>query len=136
MMTANRGAMSEPIPKLTTLLWRGCRKRCPQCGQGALYQRWMKLHDRCSVCGLQYLPNQGDLWGPLVFVDRVVFLIPLVVIFYFLRWQPNLIILALFGGAMLFLLVYTVPHRNGMSVALDYLIRRKSGELVGPNSSQ
>jgi uncharacterized protein (DUF983 family) len=128
--------MSEPIPKLSTLLWRGCRKRCPQCGQGALYQRWMKLHDHCSVCGLQYLPNQGDLWGPLVFVDRIVFLIPLVVLFYFLRWHPNPIILALFGGAMLFLLVYTVPHRNGISVALDYLIRRKSGEQVGPNSSQ
>ena len=128
--------MSEPIPKLSTLLWRGCRKRCPQCGQGALYQRWMKLHDHCSLCGLQYLPNQGDLWGPLVFVNRVVFLIPLVVLFYFLRWHPKSIILALFAGAMLFLLVFTMPHRNGMSVALDYLIRRKSGELANRNSSQ
>ena len=127
--------MSEPIPKMSTLLWRGCRKRCPQCGQGALYQRWMKLHDHCPVCGLQYLPNQGDLWGPLVFVDRVVFLIPLVVLFYFLRWHPNSISLAFFGGAMLFLLIFTMPHRNGMSVAIDYLIRRKSGELAGPDSS-
>jgi hypothetical protein len=81
------------------------------------------------------VPNQGDLWGPLVFVDRVVFLIPLVVLFYFLRWHPHSIILALFGGAMLFLLVFTMPHRNGMSVAIDYLIRRKSGELRDGNSS-
>ena len=71
-----------------------------------------------------------------MFVDRVVFLIPLVVLFYFLRWHPNSIILALFGGVMLFVLVFTMPHRNGMSVAIDYLIRRKSGELPGRNSSQ
>src|SRR5689334_3309625 len=78
-----------PIPKLRTLLWRGWRKKCPQCGQGALYKRWLTLHERCPVCGLQYLANQGDLFGALMFLDRVLFIIPLIVLFYFRVWHPN-----------------------------------------------
>ncbi|HKI70184.1 MAG TPA: hypothetical protein VKA67_11385, partial [Verrucomicrobiae bacterium] len=73
--------MNEPIPKLRTLLGRGCRKKCPQCGQGPLFIHWIKMHRNCSKCGLHYLPDQGDLWGPLVFLDRLLFIIPIIVFF-------------------------------------------------------
>jgi len=66
--------MSDSIPKLSTLLWRGWRRKCPQCGQGALFRRWITLHDHCPVCGLKYLENQGDLWGYLLLVDRGLFI--------------------------------------------------------------
>ena len=124
--------MREPIPKLKTLIWRGCHQKCPQCGQGDLYQRWVRLHEHCPVCGLKYLQNQGDLLGPLIFLDRVLFLIPLFVLFYFGVWHPKLIWFLLFGGALMFLLIYTIPHRNGVSLAIDYLIRRKEGDLADP----
>jgi uncharacterized protein (DUF983 family) len=121
-------AAVDPIPKLRTLLGRGFRRQCPHCGRGALFQRWIKLHDRCPVCGLQYLSNQGDLWGPLVFIDRLLFIIPLIVLLYFRIWNPNWLFFFLFGGVMILALVWTVPQRLGMSLAIDYLIRRKSGE--------
>jgi hypothetical protein len=89
----------------------------------------MRLHENCPVCGLKYLESQGDLLGPLVFLDRLLFLIPLVVLFYFRVWHPKLIWLPLVGGAVLFLLVYTMPNRNGASLAIDYLVRRKEGDL-------
>ena len=123
--------MTKPIPKLSSLLWRGWRKKCPQCGQGDLYRSWMRLHEHCPACGLKYLESQGDLLGPLVFLDRLLFLIPLVVLFYFGVWHPRLLWLVLSGGATLFLLVYTMPNRNGVSLAIDYLIRRKEGDLKG-----
>ncbi len=118
-----------PLPKLRTLLWRGCRKKCPQCGRGALYQGWLKLHEHCDCCGLHYLPNQGDLWGPLLFLDRVLFIIPLIVVIYFRQFSAHWIWLLLGGGTMIFLLVFTLPYRNGVSLAIDYLIRRKVGDL-------
>ena len=65
------------------MFWRGCRKKCPQCGQGALFRRWITLHDHCSVCGLKYLENQGDLWGYLLLIDRGLFILPLIVMIYF-----------------------------------------------------
>ena len=122
--------MNEPIPKFKTLIWRGCHKKCPQCGQGDLYQGWIRLHVHCPVCGLKYLPDQGDLLGPLIFLDRVLFLIPMFVLFYFGVWHPKLIWFLLAGGTMMFLLIYTIPHRNGVSLAIDYLIRRKEGDLA------
>ena len=121
--------VSEPIPKLRTLVRRGWRKKCPQCGDGDLYRRWMRLHEHCPVCGLKFLESQGDLLGPLVFLDRLLFLIPLVVLVYFGMWRSRLIWMLLLGSVVIFLLIYTMPNRNGVSLAIDYLLRRKEGDL-------
>ena len=122
--------MSEPTPTLVTLIRRGWRRKCPRCAQGNLYQRWMRLHDQCPVCGLKYIQNQGDLLGPLMFLDRVLFMVPVVVLLYFGVWRPALSGFVVFGVVCLFLFFYTMPHRNGVSLALDYLIRRKQGDLA------
>jgi uncharacterized protein (DUF983 family) len=122
-------------PGLKTLLWRGARKRCPQCGEGPLYRRWMILHESCPVCGLQYLANRGDLLGPLVFLDRVLFLIPLILLCYFRILDTSQPVLLALAGVLIFLLIFTMPHRNGVSLALDYLIRRKSGDLPEPSGT-
>ena len=133
MNQSTPAAPADSIPELRTLLWRGFRRKCPHCGRGALFQNWIKLHDRCPVCGLQYLSNQGDLWGPLVFLDRLLFIIPLIVLLYFRVWNPNWFFFFLFGGIAIIALVVTVPQRLGMSLAMDYLVRRKSGELTEEN---
>ena len=122
--------MPETTPKLRTLLWRGWRTKCPHCGRGDIYQRWMRLHERCPECGLKYLQSHGDLFGPLMLLDRVLFIIPGIVLFYFGVWHPTLVGFLLFGVTTLFLLVYTMPNRNGVSLAVDYFIRRKEGDLV------
>lgn len=49
-------------------LWQaGLRCRCPRCGQGKLFQAYLKFAERCSVCGLDFrFADSGD--GPAVFV--------------------------------------------------------------------
>lgn len=32
----------------------GLRGRCPRCGQGALFDGFLKVTDRCQVCGLEF----------------------------------------------------------------------------------
>jgi hypothetical protein len=78
---------------------------------------------------LKLLANQGDLWGALVLLDRVLFLIPFIVLIYFRVWRPNQVVFYALGGGMIAALIFTMPHRNGVGLAFDYLIRRKSGEL-------
>ena len=85
----------------------------------------MRLHEQCPVCELKFLQNQGDLFGPLVLLDRVLFLIPLIVAFYFGVFNPSTAGLLVFGGITVFLLIYTMPNRNGVSLAIDYFIRHK-----------
>jgi len=126
--------MREPIPTLRTVLWRGVRRRCPQCGEGRVFKGWIRLHDHCEVCGLQYLSNQGDLWAYLVAVDRALFIFPLIIMIYFRIYNPNSVWYYLFCAGLLVGFFYTLPHRNGMSLGVDYLIRRKYGDLSDQES--
>ena len=46
---------SLPMPRWSVAFKRGFSCRCPNCGKGHLYQSYLKLVDRCEVCGdLQY----------------------------------------------------------------------------------
>ena len=51
--------LSRPAPTLGVAL----RRRCPACGQGKLYSSYLKVADRCSVCGLD-LKRQDSGDGP------------------------------------------------------------------------
>jgi uncharacterized protein (DUF983 family) len=54
--------MTQPSPLTAALT---CR--CPQCGEGKLYQGFLTLRPRCDACGLDYsFVDAGD--GPAVFV--------------------------------------------------------------------
>lgn len=45
----------------------GIRGRCPRCGNGKLFDGFLRLAPRCSACGLDYaFADAGD--GPAVFV--------------------------------------------------------------------
>jgi uncharacterized protein (DUF983 family) len=39
-----------PMPRRSLALRRGLVGRCPNCGKGALFRRYLTLVDRCAVC--------------------------------------------------------------------------------------
>ncbi len=121
--------MNKPIPQLRTVLGRGLRRRCPHCGKGRIFRGWVKLHDHCSECGLQYLQDQGDLWAYLVAIDRALFIFPLIVLIYFRLYIPSSAWFCVLAAGLLAGFIYTLPHRNGLALGLDYLVRRKWGDL-------
>jgi uncharacterized protein (DUF983 family) len=94
-----------------------------------VFKGWIKMHARCSVCALQYLPDQGDLWAYLVAIDRALFIFPLIVMIFFRLYVPDIRWFYLVAGVLLVLFVGTLPHRNGLALGVDYLIRRKWGDL-------
>ena len=117
--------MSEPHKR--TILWNGVRRRCPRCGDGRLFRRWLKLRETCPKCGLRYLLNQGDPWAFLLVVDRL-FLLVLIVIIYFKLWPRSLPgVIAVFTG-VLAAFVATMPHRYGLCIAIDYWTRSRWGD--------
>jgi uncharacterized protein (DUF983 family) len=118
-------ASADAIPPLTTLLARGARKRCPQCGQGALFKRLNIMHERCAVCGLQYLEDQGDLFGYLFVLDRVLFVVPLIGMVFLRLYVPSATWFYVVWAIAMIALVVTLPQRTGVSVAIDYLLRRR-----------
>jgi uncharacterized protein (DUF983 family) len=49
----------------------GLTCRCPRCGKGRLFSGYLRVADRCSVCGLDYsFVDAGD--GPAVFIMLIV----------------------------------------------------------------
>lgn len=113
--------MTSSRPKVGTALWRGLRKRCPHCGQGPLFAGWSEI-ERCSACGLVFVPKPGDTWAFTIIGDRLPLGLMVVVIYFgVVRSHPTLgLALMIVLGA---LIVWTAPNRWGAGIALHYLSR-------------
>jgi len=49
----------------------GLRARCPRCGEGRLFEGFLKVSERCEACGLDFsAEDAGD--GPAVFIMLIV----------------------------------------------------------------
>jgi uncharacterized protein (DUF983 family) len=48
--------------------WKGL---CPRCGKGRMFRKWLKLNDKCPVCGLDYrfaAPDDGPAFFSLCII--------------------------------------------------------------------
>ncbi|MTV16217.1 MULTISPECIES: DUF983 domain-containing protein [Bradyrhizobium] len=41
-------------------LWRGFTMKCPNCGQGHLFDHFLKVVNNCAACGEDYTPQRAD----------------------------------------------------------------------------
>ena len=114
--------MSSRSKVIGTALRRGLRKRCPHCGEGPLFSGWSHI-DRCSICGLVFVPSPGDTWAFTIIGDRLP-LGAMIALIYFgvVRSYPTLGVTML--AVVLALAVWTSPNRWGAGIALHYLSRR------------
>lgn len=82
--------MAETLPEMIapirpaggwTTLSRGLRRRCPRCGEGAIFRGWFAMNERCPACGRLFNRAPGYLLGSIYFNYGVTAM--LVVIVYF-----------------------------------------------------
>src|SRR5262245_40936912 len=45
--------------------WALVQQRCPRCCRGPIYQRGMRMHERCPVCDLRFEREPGYFLGAL-----------------------------------------------------------------------
>jgi uncharacterized protein (DUF983 family) len=58
-MIGNTGE-SRPPRDAWRAMWRGFSQRCPNCGEGRLFRSFLKVVDRCSVCGEDLHHQRAD----------------------------------------------------------------------------
>jgi uncharacterized protein (DUF983 family) len=46
---------------------RAWRRRCPQCGEGGLFEGYARLRMQCESCGLVFRREQGAMTGSMYF---------------------------------------------------------------------
>lgn len=116
--------MSKPPvgPIIRTVLARGLRRRCPRCGEGALFRKTIVAYDRCPVCHVLYQRNYGDIWIFVIITDRLPVMAGVIAIFFGFRSvsMPNAFV---FFALLALPLIATFRERQGLAIALDYLWR-------------
>ena len=109
---------------VTGVIFRGLRGRCPRCGQGALFDGFLRIVDRCAACGLGFGGHDvGD--GAIVFVIFVLgFAVVGAALAVELAYRPPLWLhAALWGPAVLGGTPLLLRPAKGMTVALQYRFR-------------
>src|SRR5215208_7238771 len=109
----------------------GIRGRCPQCGEGRLFEGFLKLAPRCDVCGLDFsFADPAD--GPAFFV-MMIMAVPVTAlgIWIELAYEPPLWVHAVTTLPVI-LLVCILPLRffKGWLVGSQFAHKAEEGRLA------
>lgn len=107
----------------------GLRRRCPNCGEGALFASYLRFHERCSVCGANFAAaDAGD--GPAVFVILAVGAIvaPLLIVLQVGLDLPDFLALSITIGAAIGLCLLFLPLFKATFFALQW--KHKASEVT------
>lgn len=99
----------------------GLAGRCPRCGQGKLFSGFLKVADRCSVCGLD-LSKADSADGPAFFIMLLVpaLIIPLAMWVEFSYVPPLWLHAVLWTPLIIGLSIALLRPLKGVMVALQF----------------
>ena len=105
-------------------MWRGSLGKCPACGSGRLFARYLKVADKCETCGLEFAGHQADDAPPyftIFIVGHIVIPIALIVE---RTYQPPLIVhAAMFSLLSIIITLISLPMVKGAVVGLQWALR-------------
>lgn len=117
------GTDGPPRP-LPPALARGARGRCPACGEGRLFPRYLKVAPYCAHCGEELYHHRADDAPPYVVILAVGHIVvPLLVLVEEMFRPPVWTHLALWLPLTLVLSLVLLPLAKGMLVALQWSLR-------------
>jgi uncharacterized protein (DUF983 family) len=122
--------MADPDSAAPSPYVTGLTGRCPRCGEGGLFDGYIRLRHRCDSCGLDYsFADAGD--GPAVFVILIAgFIVVAMALIVEFVYQPPFWVHAVLWGPLI-LVVTLAPLRllKGLLIALQYHHKAAEGRL-------
>jgi uncharacterized protein (DUF983 family) len=104
--------------------------RCPQCGEGEVFQGYLKFRDHCRVCSADFkAADAGD--GPAVFVILIVGAIvaPLLIILQFGLALPAWLALTITMVSAVALCLALLPPFKSLLFALQWKHKAREATL-------
>jgi uncharacterized protein (DUF983 family) len=118
-------ANSEKPASVATVLKRGLRAKCPQCGRGKIFYGWNKVVDACPLCGCELERRGGESW--FFTYMSTAFLTGIIILFMLLFRMPSLFLqITVVIAAWFLMIVLTLPVRKSIGIAIDYLVDLRS----------
>ena len=105
-------------------MWRGARLRCPKCGKGKLFHRYLKVSDACPDCGEELHHHRADDAPAYltIFLVGHILVPPIMLIERF--YEPNLWLqFAVWSPILVLLTLWLLPRVKGAVVGLQWANR-------------
>lgn len=102
-------------------MWRGFRRKCPNCGDGPLFDGYLTVQDKCPECGEELLHHRADD-GPAYLTILVVgHLLAVAIHFTWSAFRPEPLVMAtIFTVLCVTLSLYLLPRLKGVVVAIQW----------------
>lgn len=122
---------AQPMPQAEeverdtrTALWRGWNRRCPNCGEGKMFQGYLKVRDHCPTCGTELHHHRADDGPAYLTILIVGHLLAPVLMFVYFAWRPDPLLLSVvLSIGCVALSLYLLPRLKGALVALQWAKR-------------
>lgn len=121
---SDTSAKADTERELRPALFRGWRRRCPQCGQGPMMKSYLKVRDTCPVCSEELHHHRADDGPAYLTILIVGHIMAPMIIWAFTTFRPEPMVLATtFTIGCVALSLYLLPRLKGAIVALQWAKR-------------
>lgn len=113
----------EERPSKPAML-RGWRRRCPNCGEGQMFQGYLKVRAACPSCGQELHHHRADDGPAYLTILIVGHLMAPALLFVFTKWRPEpWVLITLFTFGTVALSLYLLPRLKGALIGLQWAQR-------------
>ncbi len=112
-------------------LARGALGRCPKCGQGRLFGRYLKVVECCAACGEPYGHYRADdapPWLTILIVGHIT--VPLILFAEEMFEPPPWVEFAIYLPAVLLFTLLILPRCKGVILAILWRMKAEGSEVI------
>ncbi|WP_420854796.1 DUF983 domain-containing protein [Salipiger pentaromativorans] len=102
-------------------VWKGFRRRCPNCGTGPMLSSYLKVRDHCPVCREELHHHRADDGPAYLTILIVGHIMAPALLWVFTTWRPEpLILITIFSIGCIGLSLYLLPRLKGAIVGFQW----------------
>jgi uncharacterized protein (DUF983 family) len=111
-------------PSRLTAVLRGLSCRCPHCGDGRMFGRFLKVRDRCDKCGEELFHHRADDFPPYLVIVVVGHLVVTMILLVEINFSPPMWVqMSIWVPVTIGLALTLLQPVKGAVVALQWSLR-------------
>jgi uncharacterized protein (DUF983 family) len=105
-------------------LWRGFQKRCPKCGKGHLFSKYIKVNEHCPSCGEDLHHQKADDAPPYFTIMAVGHIVVPALLLTEIIWHPAIWLHLVIWLPLTCVLTFDLlPRFKGLTIGLQWALR-------------